>query len=225
MAILNVNPTRMELARLKERLALASRGHDILKDKHDGLMRYFIDLARENHRYRQEVEALMKQEMQTFSLAKAFVHEEYLDQLAIGQDDELIVNVHSKNMMSVHVPEMQFSGHIEDDIAEPLQYGYLYSNAELDNSLQSYQELLPKMLKLAELEKKTQLLANEIERTRRRVNSLKESTIPDLEDTIKMIQMKLQENERAEITRLMKIKDFDQEDDEFDDEESLEMND
>ena len=98
---------------------------------------------------------------------------------------------------------------MEGDVAEPLRYGYIYSNADLDASLQSYQELLPNMLKLAELEKKTQLLANEIERTRRRVNSLKESTIPDLKDTIKMIQMKLAENERAEITRLMKIKDFD----------------
>ena len=88
MAILNVNPTRMELARLKERLALASRGHDILKDKHDGLMRYFIDLARENHQYRQEVETLMKKEMQTFALSKAFVHEEYLDQIAIGQGED-----------------------------------------------------------------------------------------------------------------------------------------
>lgn len=212
MAILNVNPTRMELARLKERLALASRGHDILKDKHDGLMRYFIDLARENHKYRQEVEALMKEQMQVFSLAKAFVHEPFLDQIVIGQEEDLTVDVLSENMMSVHVPNLDFNRPIEEEIAQPLQYGYIYSNAELDASLRSYQELLPKLLKLAELEKKTQLLANEIERTRRRVNSLKESTIPDLEDTIKMIQMKLAENERAEITRLMKIKDFDQED-------------
>ncbi|MBG9989438.1 V-type ATP synthase subunit D [Aerococcaceae bacterium DSM 111176] len=219
MAILNVNPTRMELARLKERLALASRGHDILKDKHDGLMRYFIDLARENNQYRQEVEALMKKEMQTFALAKAFVHEEYLDQIAIGQGEDTIVKVKPENMMSVHVPTMQFTSKSDSgEITEPLRYGYIYSNADLDEALVSYQELLPKMLKLAELEKKTQLLANEIERTRRRVNSLKESTIPDLEDTIKMIQMKLSENERAEITRLMKIKDFDQEEDEFEEE-------
>ncbi|MBG9983920.1 V-type ATP synthase subunit D [Aerococcaceae bacterium DSM 111022] len=218
MAILNVNPTRMELARLKERLALASRGHDILKDKHDGLMRYFIDLARENHQYRQEVETLMKKEMQTFALSKAFVHEEYLDQIAIGQGEDTVVKVKSENMMSVHVPTMQFTSQSDNgEATEPLRYGYIYSNADLDEALQSYQELLPKMLKLAELEKKTQLLANEIERTRRRVNSLKESTIPDLEDTIKMIQMKLSENERAEITRLMKIKDFDQ-DDAFDEE-------
>ena len=156
MAILNVNPTRMELARLKERLALASRGHDILKDKHDGLMRYFIDLARENHQYRQEVETLMKKEMQTFALSKAFVHEEYLDQIAIGQGEDTVVKVKSENMMSVHVPTMQFTSQSDNgEATEPLRYGYIYSNADLDEALQSYQELLPKMLKLAELEKKT----------------------------------------------------------------------
>lgn len=210
MAQLNVNPTRMELARLKDRLALATRGHDILKDKQDGLMRSFIDLVRENNTYRQEVEAHLKKGMQNFALAKALLHEEYLEQISLVPQYDVTVNVRKENMMSVKVPKMHFNS--DDHQDESLNYGYINSNADLDETLQEFSDVLPKMLKLAELEKTSQLLANEIERTRRRVNALHERTIPDLEDTIKTIQMKLDENERAEITRLMKIKDFDTED-------------
>jgi V/A-type H+-transporting ATPase subunit D len=210
MAQLNVNPTRMELARLKDRLALATRGHDVLKDKQDGLMRSFIELIRENNAYRQEVEGHLKKGMQNFALAKALLHEEYLEQISLVPQYDVTVDVRKENMMSVKVPKMHFSSDDNDD--ESLNYGYINSNADLDETLQEFSDVLPKMLKLAELEKTSQLLANEIERTRRRVNALHERTIPDLEETIKTIQMKLDENERAEITRLMKIKDFDQED-------------
>ncbi|MBZ6527384.1 V-type ATP synthase subunit D [Aerococcaceae bacterium DSM 111021] len=210
MAQLNVNPTRMELARLKDRLALASRGHDVLKDKQDGLMRSFIELVRENNAYRQEVEGHLKKGMQNFALAKALLHEEYLEQISLVPQYDVTVDVQKENMMSVKVPKMHFSSDDHDN--ESLNYGYINSNADLDETLQEFSDVLPKMLKLAELEKTSQLLANEIERTRRRVNALHERTIPDLEETIKTIHMKLDENERAEITRLMKIKDFDQED-------------
>ncbi|MGO1433423.1 V-type ATP synthase subunit D [Ruoffia tabacinasalis] len=210
MAQLNVNPTRMELARLKDRLALATRGHDVLKDKQDGLMRSFIELIRENNAYRQEVEGHLKKGMQNFALAKALLHEEYLEQISLVPQYDVTVDVRKENMMSVKVPKMHFSSDDQDD--QSLNYGYINSNADLDETLQEFSDVLPKMLKLAELEKTSQLLANEIERTRRRVNALHERTIPDLEETIKTIQMKLDENERAEITRLMKIKDFDQED-------------
>ncbi|MBG9979190.1 V-type ATP synthase subunit D [Ruoffia tabacinasalis] len=210
MAQLNVNPTRMELARLKDRLALATRGHDVLKDKQDGLMRSFIELIRENNAYRQEVEGHLKKGMQNFALAKALLHEEYLEQISLVPQYDVTVDVRKENMMSVKVPKMHFSSDDHDD--QSLNYGYINSNADLDETLQEFSDVLPKMLKLAELEKTSQLLANEIERTRRRVNALHERTIPDLEETIKTIQMKLDENERAEITRLMKIKDFDQED-------------
>ncbi|MBA5729809.1 V-type ATP synthase subunit D [Aerococcaceae bacterium INB8] len=208
MAQLNVNPTRMELARLKDRLALATRGHDVLKDKQDGLMRSFIELIRENNAYRQEVEGHLKKGMQNFALAKALLHEEYLEQISLVPQYDVTVDVRKENMMSVKVPKMHFSSDDQDD--QSLNYGYINSNADLDETLQEFSDVLPKMLKLAELEKTSQLLANEIERTRRRVNALHERTIPDLEETIKTIQMKLDENERAEITRLMKIKDFDQ---------------
>ena len=210
MAQLNVNPTRMELARLKDRLALATRGHDVLKDKQDGLMRSFIELIRENNAYRQEVEGHLKKGVQNFALAKALLHEEYLEQISLVPQYDVTVDVRKENMMSVKVPKMHFSSDDQDD--QSLNYGYINSNADLDETLQEFSDVLPKMLKLAELEKTSQLLANEIERTRRRVNALHERTIPDLEETIKTIQMKLDENERAEITRLMKIKDFDQED-------------
>ena len=210
MAQLNVNPTRMELARLKDRLALATRGHDVLKDKQDGLMRSFIELIRENNAYRQEVEGHLKKGMQNFALAKALLHEEYLEQISLVPQYDVTVDVRKENMMSVKVPKMHFSSDDQDD--QSLNYGYINSNADLDETLQEFSDVLPKMLKLAELEKTSQLLANEIERTRRRVNALHERTIPDLEETIKTIQMKLDENERAEITRLMKIKDFGQED-------------
>ena len=208
MAQLNVNPTRMELARLKDRLALATRGHDVLKDKQDGLMRSFIELIRENNAYRQEVEGHLKKGMQNFALAKALLHEEYLEQISLVPQYDVTVDVRKENMMSVKVPKMHFSSDDQDD--QSLNYGYIKTNADLDETLQEFSDVLPKMLKLAELEKTSQLLANEIERTRRRVNALHERTIPDLEETIKTIQMKLDENERAEITRLMKIKDFDQ---------------
>lgn len=148
--------------------------------------------------------------MQNFALAKALLHEEYLEQISLVPQYDVTVDVRKENMMSVKVPKMHFSSDDQDD--QSLNYGYINSNADLDETLQEFSDVLPKMLKLAELEKTSQLLANEIERTRRRVNALHERTIPDLEETIKTIQMKLDENERAEITRLMKIKDFDQED-------------
>ena len=206
MARLNVNPTRMELTVLKERLAVATKGHKILKDKQDGLMQNFINMIRENAQLREEVETILKRGMQNFALSKALLHEEYLEQIALVPTFDVRLDVDRKNMLSVKVPEMHFSGEEDNE----LKYGYLNSNADLDDTLTSFNEALPKMLELAELEKACQLLAGEIERTRRRVNALEERTIPDLKETIKYIQLKLDENERAEITRLMKIKDFDQ---------------
>ena len=206
MARLNVNPTRMELTVLKERLAVATKGHKILKDKQDGLMQSFINMIRENAQLREEVETILKRGMQNFALSKALLHEEYLEQIALVPTFDVRLDVDRKNMLSVKVPEMHFSGEEDNE----LKYGYLNSNADLDDTLTSFNEALPKMLEFAELEKACQLLAGEIERTRRRVNALEERTIPDLKETIKYIQLKLDENERAEITRLMKIKDFDQ---------------
>lgn len=206
MARLNVNPTRMELQRLKERLSLASRGHKILKDKQDGLMKNFIEMVKQNNQLRQEVEAMLKKGMQNFALAKALLHEEFLEQISLIPAYDVKLNIDPKNMLSVKVPVMHYdTSSVNQD---SLQYGYINSNADLDESLRAFNDSVPKMLELAELEKSCQLLAIEIERTRRRVNALEERTIPDLEETIKYIRLKLDENERAEIVRLMKVKDF-----------------
>lgn len=206
MARLNVNPTRMEMQRLKERLILASRGHKILKDKQDGLMKNFIEMVKQNNLLRQEVEAMLKKGMQNFALAKALLHEEFLEQIALIPAYDVKLNIDPKNMLSVKVPVMHYdTSSVKQD---SLQYGYINSNADLDESLQAFNDAVPKMLELAELEKACQLLAFEIERTRRRVNALEERTIPDLEETIKYIRLKLDENERADIVRLMKVKDF-----------------
>lgn len=206
MARLNVNPTRMELQRLKERLSLASRGHKILKDKQDGLMKNFIEMVKQNNQLRQEVEAMLKKGMQNFALAKALLHEEFLEQISLIPAYDVKLNIDPKNMLSVKVPVMHYdTSSVKQD---SLQYGYINSNADLDESLRAFNDSVPKMLELAELEKSCQLLAIEIERTRRRVNALEERTIPDLEETIKYIRLKLDENERAEIVRLMKVKDF-----------------
>lgn len=207
MAKLNVNPTRMEMANLKDRLSLAKRGHKLLKDKQDELMRQFISMIRKNNDLRKEVEEMLSQGMQSFSMAKSLLHQNYLEELMATSNQEVDLNVDQKNVMSVRVPQFNFN--FEHDTSDSsLDYGYLNSNSELDETFQHFTDIMPKMLELAEIEKSCQLMADEIEKTRRRVNALEYMTIPQLEETIYFIRMKLEENERAEITRLMKVKDM-----------------
>lgn len=205
--VLGVKPTRMELSSLKSTHALASRGHKLLKDKQDELMRHFIDLIRQNNLLREQVEEELSQALQSFVLAKSLMSEQFIDEIATltGQNVELSIDL--KNIMSVNVPKMDFN--LDDDIDDkPLRYGYLNSNAELDEALAGLRTILPKLLKLVEIEKTCQLLADEIEKTRRRVNALEYRMIPDTKETIDYISMKLEENERASITRMMKVKDL-----------------
>ncbi|EXJ24235.1 V-type ATP synthase subunit D [Alkalibacterium sp. AK22] len=210
MAKLNVNPTRMELANLKKRLKLASRGHKLLKDKQDELMRQFIQLIRKNNDLRNQVEDKLEKAMQSFAMAKSLLHENYIEELMAVPSQSVSLNIDRKNIMSVRVPQMNF--HYEDDLADPkdISYGYLNSNGELDLTFEYLIEVMPKMLELAEIEKTCQLMADEIEKTRRRVNALEYMTIPQLEETIYFIKMKLDESERSAITRLMKVKDMGQ---------------
>lgn len=210
MAKLNVNPTRMELANLKKRLKLASRGHKLLKDKQDELMRQFILLIRKNNDLRNQVEDKLEKAMQSFAMAKSLLHENYIEELMAVPSQSVSLNIDRKNIMSVRVPQMNF--HYEDDLADPkdISYGYLNSNGELDLTFEYLIEVMPKMLELAEIEKTCQLMADEIEKTRRRVNALEYMTIPQLEETIYFIKMKLDESERSAITRLMKVKDMGQ---------------
>ena len=210
MARLNVNPTRMELTRLKERLSLASRGHKLLKDKQDELMRQFIALIRQNNELRNEVEEKIEAGMHSFSIANALLHDNYIGEVMTTPAQSVSLNIDQENILNIRVPLMNFNYEdTPDDISEIL-YGYLNSNSELDSAIEQMLEVMPRMLELAEIEKRCQLMADEIEKTRRRVNALEHMTIPQLEETIYFIEMKLEEAERAQVTRMMKIKDMGQ---------------
>ncbi|QTJ44092.1 V-type ATP synthase subunit D [Dolosigranulum pigrum] len=208
---LNVNPTRMELSNLKDRLELASRGHKLLKDKRDELMRQFIGLIKKNNELREEVEEKLKQGMQSFSIAKSLLHENYLEELMAIPSRSVQLNLDQKNIMSVRVPQMTFDYSSDASDISSIEYGYLNSNGELDRTFKQFIDVMPDMLELAEIEKSCQLMADEIEKTRRRVNALEHMTIPRLEETIYFIEMKLEEKERASITRSMKVKDMGEE--------------
>ena len=207
MARLNVNPTRMELTKLNSRLSTAVRGHKLLKDKQDELMRRFILLAKETNVLRQQVEAELTKAMRAFVLASASIHEAYIEELFAVPADDVTLDIVSTNIMSVEVPKMHFN-YDEKLRDEPLGYGYLNSNEELDVSIDKTIAVLPELLSLTEKEKTCQLMADEIEKTRRRVNALEHLTIPQLEETIYFIRMKLEENERSNITRLIKVKNM-----------------
>ncbi len=206
MARLNVNPTRMELTRLKKRLTTATRGHKLLKDKQDELMRRFIDLVKYNNELRKDVEDKLKNSLKDFVMARALMSSEILEEAIMYPKEKISLDVNIKNIMSVNVPEMKFKRLLEDDNGSIYPYGYSNTSAELDDAIEKLYSILPKLLELAEVEKSTQLMADEIEKTRRRVNALEYMTIPQLEETIKYIQMKLEENERGALTRLMKVK-------------------
>ena len=208
MARLNVNPTRMELSRLKDRLKLASRGHKLLKDKQDELMRQFISLIRENYELRNEVEDKIESGMRSFSIANALLHDNYIAEVMTTPSQSVSLNINQENIMNIRVPQMNFNYEDTPDDVSDITYGYLNSNSDLDSAIEQMLDVMPRMLELAETEKRCQLIADEIEKTRRRVNALEYMTIPQLEETIYFIEIKLEENERAQITRLIKIKDM-----------------
>ena len=204
MAKLKVNPTRMALSELKLRLVTAKRGHKLLKDKQDELMRQFINLIKENKKLRVEVEKELSESFKSFLLASATMSPLFLESAVSFPKEKLSVEIKSKNIMSVNVPEMKF---VKEEMEGSIfPYGFVQTSAELDDTVVKLQKVLDNLLSLAEIEKSCQLMADEIEKTRRRVNALEYSTIPNLEETVKDIRMKLDENERATITRLMKVK-------------------
>ncbi|NTW71649.1 MAG: V-type ATP synthase subunit D [Eubacteriaceae bacterium] len=211
MAKLNVNPTRMELTTLKKRFSTAKRGHKLLKDKQDELMRRFIDMIKENNELRKAVEEELGASFKDFLMASAVMSTEYLEESIIFPKERISLDVKTKNIMSVNVPVMEFKREMEGDEGSIYPYGFANTSAELDGALERLYNVLPKLLMLAEVEKSCQLMADEIEKTRRRVNALEYMTIPQLQETIKYIKMKLDENERGNITRLMKIKSMMQE--------------
>ncbi|MGN0658668.1 MAG: V-type ATP synthase subunit D [Emergencia sp.] len=204
---MNVNPTRMMLTSLKKRLKTATRGHKLMKDKRDELMKEFLELARENGRLRQEVEAGLADVYNNFSVASAIMSQEVMEESLMFPKQGVILEVGNKNIMSVNVPVFSFKTTAEDP-TNIFPYGFARTTGELDNSISALADLFPKLLDLAAKEKETALLAAELEKTRRRVNALEYVMIPKLEATIRYIQMKLDENERGNQTRLMKVKDM-----------------
>ena len=207
MAGTQVNPTRMELTRLKKKLVTAVRGHKHLKDKRDELMRQFLDKVRENKALREEVETALVSANQNFMLARAGMPDEMLNTALLAPKQELTISAGTQNVMSVEIPDFDFKTRTPDQ-NDMYSYGFAFTTGDLDDAILSLSEVFPKMLKLAEVEKSCQLMAAEIEKTRRRVNALEHVMIPELQTNIKYITMKLDENERSTQIRLMKVKDM-----------------
>ena len=207
MATKQVNPTRMELTRLKRKLITAKRGHKLLKDKRDELMRQFLDLVRENKALREKVEARLALCNRNFVLARAGMSDAALNVAMMAPKQGVLLEAGSRNVMSVDVPVFSYKTRTSDP-NDIYAYGFAFTSADLDDAVQSLADLLPDMLKLAEVEKSCQLMAAEIEKTRRRVNALEHVMIPETQSQIKFITMKLDENERSTQTRLMKVKDM-----------------
>lgn len=197
----------MELTRLKKKLVTAVRGHKLLKDKRDELMRQFLDKVRENKALREEVETALVSANQNFMLARAGMPDEMLNTALLAPKQELTISTGTQNVMSVEIPDFDFKTRTPDQ-NDMYSYGFAFTTGDLDDAILSLSEVFPKMLKLAEVEKSCQLMAAEIEKTRRRVNALEHVMIPELQTNIKYITMKLDENERSTQIRLMKVKDM-----------------
>ncbi len=207
MAVMNVNPTRMQLTKLKKQLTTAVRGHKMLKDKRDELMRQFLDLVRETKDLREKVESELESSNNHFVNASAVMSKEALDASLMSPKQQINIETKSKNVMSVEIPEFTSSARTSDS-GDIFPYGFAFTSFELDDAIVSLNNVLPDLIKLAQYEKSCELMSAEIEKTRRRVNSLEHVMIPRYQDTIKYISMKLEENDRSSRTRLMKVKDM-----------------
>lgn len=207
MARLNVNPTRMVLSNLKKRLRTATRGHKLMKDKRDELMKRFLELARETKSLREQVERQLTEVYGSFTIASAVMSSQFMEEALMFPKQGVAIEVGNKNVMSVDVPVFNFTTTTEDT-ADIYPYGFATTSGELDSAIAGLSKVFPAMLSLAAKEKELALLADEIEKTRRRVNALEYVMIPQLQETIRYITMKLDENERGNQTRLMKVKDM-----------------
>lgn len=203
MAGINVSPTRMELKKLKNRYAAARRGHKLLKDKRDELMKNFLDTVRENEELREKVEKKLRAYYRSFTAAGAVGNPRMLEEALITSSGENLINMELSRTMGVTVPVLEGG-----DITVGIGYGMAFTPAGLDAALEELSQLSADMIKLAELEKTAQLLAGEIERTRRRVNALEYILMPRYLESIKIISMKLDEDERGSRARLMKVKEM-----------------
>ena len=204
MAAIQVKPTRMELSNLKKRKKVAVRGHKMMKDKRDELVRRFIGYARRNRELREEVERMLMLSMKNFVLARATMSNDEVDEALMYPARAIAVEAGRQNVLSIAVPKMS----METGEGFTYPYGFATTSADLDGAVQQLAEVLPLLIELAEVEKTCGRLADEIEKTRRRVNALEYVMIPQFTEAIRRIQMKLDENERGNLTRLMKTKDL-----------------
>lgn len=197
----------MELSRLKKKLVTATRGHKLLKDKRDELMRQFLEKVRENKALREKVEAGIRAANKNFLLARAGMQDQVLNTALLAPKQKVTLESGTENVMSVEIPSFTFKTRTPDK-NDMFSYGFAFTSSDLDDAVRSLSDVFPDMLKLAECEKSCQLMAAEIEKTRRRVNALEHVMIPELQENIKYITMKLDENERSTQIRLMKVKDM-----------------
>ncbi|NLX70486.1 MAG: V-type ATP synthase subunit D [Clostridiales bacterium] len=207
MAVMRVNPTRMELTRLKKRLQVAVRGHKLLKDKRDEMVRRFVDLIKQNKEKREQVEEKLTQALKDFLMTRAVMSSEVLEESIMFPSRSVEIQPSTGNIMGVAVPVIEYREKTDENVS-PYPYSFATTSAELDGAIVTLSGILPLMIELAEIEKTCQMLADEIEKTRRRVNALEYIVIPQLEETIRYITMKLDEDERGNRTRLMKVKDM-----------------
>ena len=207
MPAVNVNPTRQELTRLKNRLRTSVRGHKLLKDKRDELMTQILEGVRENRALRTKVESALMQAHASFTVASALMSTEMLQQSLLYPKQSVELTMDFKNVMSVNVPEYHFQTR-DAQPGDVYPYGFAATSGALDDAVDALSGVFQDMLRLAEMEKTAQLLAEEIEKTRRRVNALEYVKIPQMEESIKYISMKLDENERSATIRLMKVKEM-----------------
>ena len=197
MPAINVNPTRMELKKLKGRLTTARRGHKLMKQ--------FLNIVREEKDLRASLEERFSKVRGSFEVAAATMSRNVLTEALMLPKAEGTLSVTDLNVMSVIVPRFNY-----DEVSRTggAGYGFLFTSGELDRAVEELSDMSAELVRLAELEKSAELLSAEIERTRRRVNALENIMIPQYEETIKSISMKLDENERGNTTRLMKVKDM-----------------
>lgn len=195
----------MELSTLRKRLKVAVRGHKLLKDKRDEMMRKFVDFVRENQKLRKKVEKELTSAMRDFLMARAAMSSESLETAVLMPSRKVGIEVSKQNIMSLDVPVFKM---VQEEGTSIYPYGLLDTSGELDEAISRLDKVLEQMIKLAEMEKSCNMLADEIEKTRRRVNALEYVMIPDMQETIKYIKMKLDESERGERVRLMKVKEM-----------------
>ena len=205
--ILNINPTRMELAATKDRLMVAEKGHKLLKDKRDELMRQFLEMIRKTKKLRQRVEEKLMEVNYSFALAGSIMQKEVLASALMMPKQSVSLGITSKSIMGIDVPLFNIKQKTQDK-GGSLSYGYAFTSGDLDHSILTLSEILPELLELAANEKTVHMLSAEIEKNRRRVNALEYTIIPNYQETVRYITMKLDENERSNLTRLMKVKDI-----------------